>query len=54
LALTASDAAVPVIYAGKAKELLRLEVDPEAKFALKKSHEAYNPGTENSPVILRP
>jgi methylamine dehydrogenase heavy chain len=54
LALTASDAPVPVIYAGKAKVLLRLEVDPEAKFALKKSHEAYNPGTENSPVILRP
>jgi methylamine dehydrogenase heavy chain len=54
LALTASDAPVPVIYAGKAKVLFRLEVDPDAKFALKKSHEAYNPGTENSPVILRP
>jgi methylamine dehydrogenase heavy chain len=54
LALTASDAPVPVIFAGKGKVLFRLEVDPEAKFALKKSHEVYNPGTDNSTVILRP
>jgi methylamine dehydrogenase heavy chain len=54
-ALTASDAPVPAIYAAsKAKMLFRLEVDPEAKFALKKSQEVYNPGTYNSPVILRP
>jgi methylamine dehydrogenase heavy chain len=54
MALTASDAPAPVLYASKPKLLLRFEADPEAKFVLKKTHEVYNPGPENVEIIWRP
>jgi methylamine dehydrogenase heavy chain len=54
LSLAVSDTAVPVLYASKPKLLLRFDVDPEAKFALKQTHEAHNPGPYNTEIILRP
>jgi methylamine dehydrogenase heavy chain len=54
VSLTATDAAIPVVYASKPKLLMRYEADPEAKFALKKSREVYNPGAFNSVIIFRP
>jgi methylamine dehydrogenase heavy chain len=53
-ALSASDAPAPVLYASKPRLLLRFEADPEAKFVLKKTHEAYNPGPYNEEIIWRP
>jgi methylamine dehydrogenase heavy chain len=54
LSLTATDAASPVVYASKPKLLIRYEADPEAKFALKESHQVYNPGPYNDVVVFRP
>jgi methylamine dehydrogenase heavy chain len=54
-ALTVSDAPVPVLYASKALALMRFEVDPDAKFALKKSYQVHNPGgIYNDEIVLRP
>jgi hypothetical protein len=33
---------------------MRFDVDPEAKFALKQTHQAYNPGPYNNEIMLRP
>jgi methylamine dehydrogenase heavy chain len=52
--LTVTDAPSPVVYASRKNLLIRYAADPEAKFALKKSHEAYNPGPYNDVVIFRP
>jgi methylamine dehydrogenase heavy chain len=52
--LAASDARVPVLYASKPKLLLRFDVDPDAKFAIKESQQVYNPGAWNDEIILRP
>jgi methylamine dehydrogenase heavy chain len=52
--LTATDAPSPVVYASKKNLLIRYDSDPEAKFALKKSHEVYNPGPYNDVVVFRP
>jgi methylamine dehydrogenase heavy chain len=54
ISLTASDAPVPVLYASKPNMLMRFDVDPDAKFALKQTHQAYNPGPYNNEIILRP
>jgi methylamine dehydrogenase heavy chain len=51
--LTASDAAVPVLYASKPNLLMRFDLDPDAKFALKQTHQAYNPGPYNNEIMLR-
>jgi methylamine dehydrogenase heavy chain len=53
-ALTVSDEAVPVLFALKDKEVMRLEVDPKAQFAIKKTRERPNPGLYNLEVVLRP
>jgi methylamine dehydrogenase heavy chain len=53
-ALAASDTPVPVLYASKPKLLMRFDVDPDAKFALKKSHQVHNPGPYNDQIVLRP
>ena len=54
VALTVSDDAVPVLFALKEKAVMRFEVDPETKFALKKTQERLNPGPYNLEVELRP
>jgi methylamine dehydrogenase heavy chain len=54
LALTVSDDAVPELFAIKEQAVMRFEVDPEAKFALKKISQALNPGQYNLEVVLRP
>jgi methylamine dehydrogenase heavy chain len=53
-ALTVTDTSIPIVYASKHDRLFRFEVDPEAKFALKESHRAYNPGSYNNQIQYRP
>lgn len=54
LAMTVSDDAVPVLFAIKEKTVMRFEVDPDAKFVLKKTGEALNSGPYNLEVEWRP
>jgi len=54
LSLTATDAPSPVVYVSKPRLLIRYEADPEAKFALKESHQVYNPGPYNDVIVFRP
>jgi methylamine dehydrogenase heavy chain len=54
VSIAATDGPSPVVYGSKAKLLIRYEADPEAKFALTKSHQVYNPGPYNDVIIYRP
>lgn len=54
VALTVSDDPVPVLFAIKDKATQRFEADPEAKFVLKKTHEAANTVLVNFDVVVRP
>jgi methylamine dehydrogenase heavy chain len=53
-ALTASDDAAPTVFGLKDKVILRFAADPNAGFALKKTHEHLNAGEYNLEVEVRP
>ena len=49
-----TDGARPIIYGNNDKVLLRYEVDPEAKFALRKTAQAFNEQKYSAEVVVRP
>jgi methylamine dehydrogenase heavy chain len=52
--LTVSDDALPVVFALSDKVTRRYEADPDAKFALRKTHESRNTVLFNADVVYRP